>query len=178
MEGRTSTTATTDSSGSLPKVVDRPRRSLRSRVTGRAVVLVLICLMLAVSFASSLKAYVQQRSQIQALKTEIAQREAAIDDLQSEKARWQDPAYVRQQARERFGYLMPGERSFVVLDADGQPLESESELADPDTAIRTTPSPWWDGAWASVTLAGHPPAQVPQQQTVPPDEIPFDEDEP
>jgi cell division protein FtsB len=166
----------TDSSGSRPRGSDRPRRGLRGRVTGRAVVLVLVCLMLAVSFASSLKAYVQQRSQIQALKTEIAQRHAAIEDLESEKARWQDPFFVGQQARERFGYLLPGERSFVVLDADGQPLESEAELADPETAIRTTPTPWWDGAWASVTLAGHPPEQVPQQETVPPDEIPFEED--
>src|SRR5688572_6777678 len=81
----------------------------RPRFTGRAAVLVLVLAVLTVSYASSLRAYLQQRSHIGDLKAQIAERETAINALEREKQRWQDPAFVKAQARARFGYLMPGE---------------------------------------------------------------------
>ena len=128
-----------------------------SRLTGRAAVLVLVLAVLMVSYASSLRAYLQQRSHINDLKTQIAQHEANIDELESEKERWDDPAYVAQQARERLGYVMPGEKTYLVLGEDGKPLEPASELQDPDAVISTTPAAWWGDGWASVELAGNPP---------------------
>jgi hypothetical protein len=124
-------------------------------------VLVLVLAVLTVSYASSLRAYLQQRSHIGDLKAQIAEREAAIDDLEREKQRWEDPAYVRTQARERFGYVRPGETSYVVLDEDGEPLESESALHDPAEVLGDEPTAWWDDAWQSVELAGNPPEQAP-----------------
>ena len=129
----------------------------RSRLTGRAAVLVLVVAVLTVSYGSSFKAYLQQRSQIADLKAQIAERRASIDALEREKRRWEDPAYVRAQARERFGYLMPGETSYVVLDADGKPLESRASLRDPAEVVKEEPTAWWTTAWASVELAGAPP---------------------
>jgi cell division protein FtsB len=143
-------------------VVTRPAEASvssrpRSRLTGRAAVLVLVLAVLMVSYASSLRAYLQQRSQINDLKGSIAQHEANIDALESEKARWDDPAYVRAQARERLGYVMPGEKSYLVLGEDGKPLEPASQLQDPTAVISTTSTPWWSDGWASVELAGNPP---------------------
>jgi cell division protein FtsB len=129
----------------------------RSRLTGRAAVLVLVIAVLTVSYASSLRAYLQQRSHINELKGSIAQHEANIDQLESEKDRWNDPAYVAQQARERLGYVMPGEKTYLVLGEDGKPLEPASSLQDPATVIATKPTPWWSDGWASVELAGNPP---------------------
>ena len=129
----------------------------RPRLTGRAIVLVLVLAVLAVSYASSMRAYLQQRAHISELKTAIAEREASINDLESEKRRWQDPAYVEAQARAHFGYMMPGETGFVVLDARGRPLDAGAQLSDPDEVVKTQPTAWWDDAWASVELAGHPP---------------------
>jgi len=129
----------------------------RSRLTGRAAVLVLVLAVLTVSYASSLRAYLQQRSHINELKVSIAQREAAIDQLEAEKTRWDDPAYVEQQARERLGYVMPGDKTYLVLDENGQPLEPAAELQDPTTVLTSTSSPWWSDGWASVELAGNPP---------------------
>ncbi|GAB3772342.1 cell division protein FtsB [Nocardioides ginsengisegetis] len=129
----------------------------RPRLTGRAAILVLVLAVLTVSYASSMRAYVQQRSHIQDLKAQIAQRESSIDALEREKRRWHDPAYVQAQARERFGYLMPGETSYVVLGADGKPLESQTSLTDPATVDRKAPTAWWTQEWNSVTLAGVPP---------------------
>ncbi|GAB7007102.1 hypothetical protein JCM18899A_45750 [Nocardioides sp. AN3] len=128
------------------------------KLTGRAAVLVLVVAVLVVSFASSLKAYLQQRDHIDALRASIAQRTQAIDELESEKERWQDPAYVATQARERFGYVMPGETAYVALDAHGNRIQSEATLSAPDSVGSHKPQAWWEDAWASVELAGDPPA--------------------
>lgn len=134
-----------------------PTPPTRGRFTGRAAVLVLVLAVLTVSYASSLRAYLQQRSHIGDLKAQIAEREASINDLEREKRRWEDPAYVKAQARERFGYLMPGETGFEVIGPDGKPLEAQASLNDPDEVIRTEPTAWWTAAWDSMELAGNPP---------------------
>ena len=112
----------------------------RPRLTGRAAILVLVLAVLAVSYASSMRAYLQQRSHIDDLKAQIAQREADIDELEREKRRWHDPAYVEAQARDRFGYVMPGETSYVVLDEDGEPLESDRRCPTPTTVTAARPT--------------------------------------
>jgi Septum formation initiator len=120
-------------------------------------VLVLVLAVLAVSYASSLRAYLDQRSHLQDLEAKIAQRQAAIDDLEREKRRWEDPAYVEREARERLGYVKPGEIPYIVLDEHGEPVEPQSTLGDPDRSAPQTPEAWWTGAWGSVEAAGHPP---------------------
>ena len=120
-------------------------------------ILVVVVAVLVISYASSMRAYLQQRSHISDLKAQIALRQADISDLEREKRRWEDPAFVRQQARE-LNFVMPGETAYVVLDEDGEPLERETSLTDPSTVARQTPTAWWSTAWQSVELAGHPPA--------------------
>jgi cell division protein FtsB len=120
-------------------------------------VLVLVLSVLTISYASSLKAYFQQHSQIQQLRGQIASSEGDISRLEAEKARWRDPAYVREQARARFGYLMPGQTSYVVIGENGKPLAAQSTLSDPRTDASSTPTAWWTTEWRSVELAGNPP---------------------
>jgi cell division protein FtsB len=140
-------------------------RRTQSRFTGRAMVLLLVLSVLTISYASSLKAYFQQHSQITELKAQIASSETSISALQNEKARWQDPAYVREQARARFGYLMPGQTSYVVIGADGKPLAAQATLSDPRTTTAgKTPTAWWTTEWKSVQLAGDPPPVKPKQK--------------
>jgi cell division protein FtsB len=127
-------------------------------------VLVLVLSVLTISYASSLKAYFQQHSQIVELRTQIASSESDIQRLETERSRWDDPAYVREQARARFGYLMPGQTSYVVIGEDGKPLAAQSTLSDPRTSNPTTPTAWWTTEWRSVQLAGNPPAAKPAQK--------------
>ena len=126
-------------------------------------VLVLVLSVLTISYASSLKAYFQQHSQIQELRAQIASSQSSIHELESEKLRWQDPAYVQEQARGRFGYLMPGQTSYVVIGADGKPLSAQATLSDPRTTTTTTPTAWWTAEWKSVELAGNPPTAAKHQ---------------
>jgi Septum formation initiator len=127
-------------------------------------VLLLVMSVLTISYASSLKAYFQQHSQIQQLRGQIAASESSIQALEGEKARWNDPAYVREQARARFGYLMPGQTSYVVIGADGKPLSAQATLSDPRTTTVKSPTAWWTTEWRSVQLAGDPPSAQPKSQ--------------
>jgi len=121
---------------------------------------VLVLAVLAISYASSMRAYLQQRGQISGLKDQIALRRANIAGLEKEKQRWQDPAFVRQQARE-LGYVNPGETAYRVLDENGRPVEQDSTLTDPSTVAKRAPTAWWSTAWQSVEAAGNPPRTDP-----------------
>ena len=132
-----------------------PRR--RPRLTSRATILVAVLAVLLVSYASSARAYLQQRSELDALRAEIEQRESAIADLEREMRRWQDPAYVQQEARE-LGYVMPGETSYVVLDEDGVVVS----LVNGEIPSRTTLTDL-------VEDAGGPPAPAPAEPDGEPD---------
>jgi cell division protein FtsB len=159
--------------GSMPRVstssTDERRRPWRPRLTGRAAVLVLVVAVLTVSYASSLKAYLTQRQHIAELKAQIAQSELDINALEREKARWRDPAFVQSQARARFGYVMPGETSYVVLGADGKPLQAATSLRSREEVLAKEPVAWFRTAWNSVLLAGNPPE--PEAEPEPLDKI-------
>jgi cell division protein FtsB len=135
-------------------------------------VLVLVVAGLLVSYASSFRAYLDQRHHVTQLESSIATSRAAIAELQREKERWRDPAYVVAQARARFSFGFPGEIGFQVLDEDGKPLDHADSLSDP---TRPTEDPeWWQRTLDSLDAAGNPPRdKKPMQKiTVDPSQVP------
>ncbi len=144
----------------------RPAPS-RPRFTGRAAILVLVLAVLMVSYASSMRAYLEQRQHINGLHHDIATSKAEIARLSREKKRWADPAYERAMARERLGFVLPGEIGFQVIDGNGKPLGQHAALPDPASVTEANRPIWWKSAWASVKAAGDPkdPADVPEPAT-------------
>ena len=133
-------------------------------------VLVVVFAVLVVSYASSLRAYLEQRSHISDLKAQIASSERQIDALKTEKKRWKDDAYVEQQARERFGWVLPGETAYQVIGANGKPVEGTDRLGTLTTTPKT-PEAWWGKEWATLQEADHPHKEVkptPATKIVPP----------
>ncbi len=55
-----------------------------------------------------------------ALEVRKAAAEDEIAELQDIEQRWNDPAFIRNQARERFGWVMPGEVGYRVIGLDGE----------------------------------------------------------
>lgn len=119
-------------------------------------VLVAVLAVLVISYASSMRAYLQQRSHINDLRSQIATSERDIKSLEREKRRWGDDAYVEAQARSRFGWVLPGETSYQVIDRDGKPLEQSDELTDPGTVAQPVPEAWWGKVYSTVEEADHP----------------------
>ncbi len=135
----------------------------------------LVLAVLTVSYASSMRAYLQQRSQIANIKEQISERQADLKALEREKRRWEDPTFVQIQARKRFGYVLPGETGVQVIDLDGKPLGSEVSIPDESASGQVVPTAWWDAAWESVEIAGNPPkpSDAPADRiTAPADERP------
>lgn len=132
----------------------------RPRFTNRAAILLVVFAVLVISYASSMRAYLDQRSEIDQLNRQIASSKADIAKAQREKRRWQDPAYVEQQARERFGWVMPGETAYQVLDANGNPLTGDDELTDPSTIAPHKPEAWWTKVHDSMDAADHPEKRI------------------
>jgi cell division protein FtsB len=133
----------------------------RARFTGRAAVLVLVVAVLMVSYASSLRAYLEQKKQLDSLQSDISASQARIKTLSSERARWGDPAYVRAMAHQHFGWVLPGEIGYQVIGLNGKPLDPSDTL--PTTAgTAALPTQWWQAAWGSVKTAGNPPSQQAQ----------------
>lgn len=129
--------------------------ALRSRLTGRAAVLVLVLAALLVSYASSMRAHLEQRSHISSLKAGIVSSERTIEGLEREKRRWRDPAYVEAQARARFAFGYPGEIGYHVLDEDGRPLDAQSTLEPPAEVGDGRPE-WWESTLSSIEVAEQP----------------------
>ncbi len=119
--------------------------------------LVLVLAVLAVSYASSLRAYLDQRHQLSSLREEIATTTGQIAALEREQERWQDPAYQMSQARERFGFVMPGEVGLRVIGRDGQPLGQEDSLTEPRQSSGDGRPEWWQTTLRSIGAAGNPP---------------------
>lgn len=124
-----------------------------------------VLVILALLLAPYLRPWLEQRSQLEAGRAQVAQLEQDVAQLTDERRRWDDPAYVKAQARDRLRYVMPGEVGYVVLD--DVPADTASE--DPRAASAAVPDapdkqPWYDTVVRSVQLAGagEQPGAAPQ----------------
>jgi cell division protein FtsB len=142
--------------GSRPRTAEPAPAPARPRFTGRAAVLVLVLALLMVSYASSMRAFLEQRHHLASLRASIASSQAEVDRLSREQKRWKDPAYVRTVAHQRFGWVLPGEIGFQVLDENGRPLGHTDSLSAPNSVTEATRPLWWQSAWGSVVSAGKP----------------------
>jgi cell division protein FtsB len=78
--------------------------------------------LLFLMYAGNVVTYFNYKAQIAQTRALIEQRTASLGELQLEIERWKDPNYLRAQARERLGWVIPGEIGFRVVGPDGQPL--------------------------------------------------------
>lgn len=121
-----------------------PAKSFSGRLLALAVVLIAVIVLLA----PSVSRYVQQQAELDALRADIAQQQQVQAEYRSELARWDDPSFVKQQARERIFLVMPGETRYLVKGGDG--IEGSTGEG---SAARPADLPWADALWNSVARA-------------------------
>jgi cell division protein FtsL len=92
----------------------------RLRITGRAVVLAVVVLLIAVASVGVLRQYLQQRAEIRELEHRVETLESERVALEREVARLHDPRYLERLARECLGMVLPGEVRFVVTGPKGE----------------------------------------------------------
>ena len=120
-------------------------------------VLLSVVLLLVASYTSALHAWWEQRGEIQSAKAEIVMRREAINQLKDTKARFNDPAFIKQQARARFGWVMPGEVGYRVIGSDGS---VQGDVPTLDAPPSTQERQWYDTLWGSVEQAGKEPPKA------------------
>jgi cell division protein FtsB len=121
------------------------------RVSGFTLLIVGLTVMGVAILAPQLNILVQQRQQVAELQSQVAQMKEQVAGVEQQRARWDDPAYIRTQARERLYYVMPGEINFLVVN-DVQIQQSRTEA--PTAALTTTDTNWVSAALNSVLVAG------------------------
>ncbi|GAA5008652.1 septum formation initiator family protein [Kitasatospora paranensis] len=130
----------------------------RPRFTSRATVLVLVLCSLVAILAYPTRQFLTQRSEIAAQRARAEHARQQVEELRREKARWQDPEYVKAQARERLHYAMPGETPFVSVDPSAPATQgSVSGDALGSGPVRAA-KPWYTTVLDSVDLADQAPA--------------------
>ncbi|MDT0310619.1 septum formation initiator family protein [Streptomyces sp. DSM 44917] len=127
----------------------RPPR--RTRLTGRAAVLALVLCSLVVALAYPLRQYIQQRAEIAELREQAEEDREQVERLRDAKARWQDPAYVEQEARERLNFVRPGETGYLLPGGGADAGADEAERS----RTRGAPAerPWYDTLWEGLDRA-------------------------
>jgi cell division protein FtsB len=121
-------------------------------LTTRAAVLGLVACGLVVSAALPLREYLSQRGQIAAAQAKKAQLQTQVDALEHQLQQWQDPAYVKAQARTRLHFVLPGEVAYVVLAPTASPVPSGT-AALPGVSAVGPEAPWYSQVWGSVRAA-------------------------
>jgi cell division protein FtsB len=128
-------------------VAPRPRA-----FTGRATVLIVVLVALALAYTYPVRVYLAQESQIGKMEAAQAAQREKINGLTQEVAKWQDSEYVRIQARDRLFYVRPGEVPLLVLN---DPVGAARDAGKPLPAA--APDRWYDTLWGSVAAADAEP---------------------
>lgn len=124
----------------------------RNQGSGRTFAIAAIFFALALFLAPPIKNYFTQRAQISALEAQLSSDYSALEAARKELMLWQDPNYIKSQARERLHFVMPGERQYIVTGGDESEDSSNGEI----NVVENLPEgqPWYTRMIASVTEAG------------------------
>ena len=143
-----STGSASGSAGSEPEGLPTtaPERVLPPRV----VTLAVVCLLAFVVVFTSLRAYLSQQAQYDAVVAKIKEASDTSTALENELAQWKDDTYVRAQVRERLGYVMPGDTSYVVVGADSM---KQTETGG-GASTGSQDGPWYQTLRESSQAAG------------------------
>jgi cell division protein FtsB len=112
----------------------------------------LLILLIGVAFLTQVVPYRQildSRHQVAAARAELAALEAENEALAYDVAALQTDTEVERLAREKLGYVKPGETAYVVLDPPGAPEE-------PPEQVEVAPAEelsWLEQVWAFLTGA-------------------------
>ncbi|WP_243073551.1 septum formation initiator family protein [Microbacterium sp. SS28] len=147
------------------------------RLSGFMVIMLGLVVLAAFVLVPTIGTYVDQRQQIAALVAAVEVTQDEVDDLEAQRERWQDPAYITTQARERLYYMKPGEVVYLV-DDDLPPAQVPQEEGPVSDELEQTKTDWMSQLVRSVTEAGlsqtvrAPSIGVPDQPSESPAESP------
>ncbi|MEU0494606.1 septum formation initiator family protein [Mycobacterium sp. NPDC006124] len=131
----------------------------------RAAILAVVVCVLTLTIAGPVRTYFAQRTEMKQLVEAEAQLRSQIADLQQQKLKLGDPVYIAAQARERLGFVMPGDIPYQVqLPPGAAPVEAPGV----DAVKPPSNQPWYTSLWHTIADAPHGVRQIPSAPEPPP----------
>lgn len=112
----------------------------------------LLILLMGAAFLTQVVPYAQivdSQRQVESARAELNALEAENTELLADVEALQTDPEIERLAREKLGYVRPGETAYVVLDPPG----SEEEMAPSEPAPEPVEKTWVDKVWEFLTGA-------------------------
>jgi cell division protein FtsB len=121
--------------------------------TARAAILLLALASVIVAIAVPLKIWLGQRSNVASLAAQTHQTELKVAKLNALDKQWHQPSYIEAQARDRLHYVVPGQKTYIVL---GRPTHSgkAAAAAAKRASAAAAAEPFYSEFWQSDRAAG------------------------
>ncbi len=134
----------------------------------RAAILAAVVCVLTLTIAGPVRTYFAQRTEMNQLAATEAALRAQIAELEGQKVKLADPVFIAAQARERLGFVMPGDIPYQVQLPPGAVVPT-GPGAQPATAASN--DPWYTALWKTIadTPHGPPPPPAPPAPPAPGD---------
>ena len=130
----------------------------------RAAILAAVICVLTLTIAGPVRTYFGQRTEMKQLAASEASLRSQIAELESQKAKLADPVYIAAQARERLGFVKPGDIPYQVqLPASQQNPTGRS----PQEKSARSNDPWYTALWHTIADTPHGPPAPPASEPEP-----------
>ncbi|PZE86454.1 septum formation initiator family protein [Curtobacterium sp. MCBD17_032] len=106
--------------------------------SGFSLLMLAIIVLFVVVLAPSLRTLVEQQEQITDMQRQVAAQKADVAQKKHDVARWDDPAYIEAQARDRLLYVYPGEESYLVMGTEADAAATPAPTTDSGTPVSST----------------------------------------
>lgn len=122
----------------------------------RAAVLAAVVCVLTLTIAGPVRTFFAQRTEMHQLAATEAALRRQIAELEQQKVKLADPAYLAAQARERLGFVLPGD---VPYQVQLPPTATAPAQSRPEGETSSSNDPWYTSLWHTIADAPHgPPA--------------------
>ncbi|MGZ8801564.1 MAG: FtsB family cell division protein [Mycobacterium sp.] len=137
---------------SIAAAAERASEQRFGSAARRAAILAAVVCVLTLTIAGPVRTYFAQRTEMKQLQASEAQLREQIDELEQQKDKLADPVFIAAQARERLGFVMPGEIPYQVQLPPGAALPGApaEELAEVNSG-----DPWYTALWHTIADAPH-----------------------
>jgi cell division protein FtsB len=134
----------------MSEATPTPRPPARVRVPGAAIAALILLVLAVLSLAPAVSTYLTQQREISDAEARIAAQKADLAQLGEQRARWDDPAYVRAEAGSRLFYVTPGTTAYRVIHVQA----GASATPVPAATAKPERTPWTDALVQSLVAAG------------------------
>ncbi|MCG5430928.1 septum formation initiator family protein [Mycobacterium sp. MYCO198283] len=134
---------------SIRNQVERQAEQRFGSTARRAAILAAVVCVLTLTIASPVRTYFAQRAEMQQLKASEATLREQIRDLEEQRDKLKDPVYIAAQARERLGFVMPGEIPYEV-QLPPPPPGAVPPPEDPLQRKAPAGEAWYTSLWKTI----------------------------